>query len=86
MLERFDPRPAHGELEGQPALPSQKIGSSPVNKFGHNAAWADTLLDRFLQPAAKAGWRSRTESDSVPSVTYSTLLKANGEDVEVVRN
>ncbi len=52
---------------------------------GKMPPWANTLLTRFIRPAAKEaeivkriGWHTFRH-------TYSTLLKANGEDVKVVQ-
>jgi integrase len=54
-------------------------------KAGKMPPWANTLLTRFLEPAAqkakikkKVGWHTFRH-------TYSTLLKGNGEDVKVVQ-
>jgi integrase len=47
--------------------------------------WADTLLDRFLQPAAKRAGITKWVGFHTFRHTYSTLLKANGEDVKVVQ-
>jgi len=47
--------------------------------------WADTLLDRFLQPAAKRAGISKWVGFHTFRHTYSTLLKANGEDVKAVQ-
>ena len=47
--------------------------------------WADTLLDRFLQPAAKRAGITKWVGFHTFLHTYSTLLKANGEDVCVVQ-
>lgn len=46
--------------------------------------WADTLLDRILQPAAKKAGITRWVGFHTFRHTYSTLLKANNEDVKVV--
>jgi integrase len=47
--------------------------------------WTDTLLDRFLQPAAKRAGITKWVGFHSFRHTYSTLLKANGEDVKVVQ-
>jgi integrase len=47
--------------------------------------WPDTLVVRFLQPAAKrSGITKRVEFHTFRH-TYSTLLKANGEDIKIVQ-
>lgn len=52
---------------------------------GRMPPWADTLLDRFLQPAARRAGISKWVGFHTFRHTYSTLLKANGEDVKVVQ-
>jgi integrase len=52
---------------------------------GKMPPWADTLLDRFLQPAAKKAGISKWVGFHTFRHTYSTLLKANNEDVKVVQ-
>jgi integrase len=52
---------------------------------GKMPPWADTLLDRFLQPAAKRAGIAKWVGFHTFRHTYSTLLKANGEDVKVVQ-
>ena len=52
---------------------------------GRMPPWADTLLDRFLQPAAKQAGITKWVGFHTFRHTYSTLLKANGEDVKVVQ-
>jgi integrase len=52
---------------------------------GKMPPWADTLLDRFLQPAAKRAGITKWVGFHSFRHTYSTLLKANGEDVKVVQ-
>lgn len=52
---------------------------------GSMPPWADTLLDRFLQPAAKRAGIAKWVGFYTFRHTYSTLLKANGEDVKVVQ-
>ena len=52
---------------------------------GKMPPWADTLLDRFLQPAAKRAGIVKWVGFHSFRHTYSTLLKANGEDVKVVQ-
>ena len=47
--------------------------------------WTDTLLDRFLQPAAKRAGITKWVGFHTFRHTYSTLLKAKGEDVKVVQ-
>ena len=47
--------------------------------------WADTLLDRILQPAAKKAGIAKWVGFHTFRHTYSTLLKANNEDVKVVQ-
>jgi len=42
--------------------------------------WADTLLDRFLQPAAKKAGITKWLGLNTFRHTYSTQLKANAED------
>ena len=52
---------------------------------GKMPPWADTLLDRFLQPAAKRAGIIKWVGFHAFQQTYSTLLKANGEDAKVVQ-
>jgi integrase len=52
---------------------------------GKMPPWADTLLDRFLQPAAKKAGITKWVGFHSFRHTYSTLLKANNEDVKVVQ-
>jgi integrase len=52
---------------------------------GKMPPWADTLLDRFLQPAAKEAGITKWVGFHTFRHTYSTLLKANNEDVKVVQ-
>ena len=52
---------------------------------GRMPPWADTLLDRFLQPAAKRAGITKWVGFHTFRHTYSTLLKANNEDVKVVQ-
>jgi integrase len=52
---------------------------------GKMPPWTDTLLDRFLQPAAKRAGITKWVGFHTFRHTYSTLLKANGEDVKVVQ-
>jgi len=52
---------------------------------GKMPPWTDTLLDRFLQPAAKRAGITKWVGFHSFRHTYSTLLKANGEDVKVVQ-
>ena len=47
--------------------------------------WTDTLLDRFLQPAAKRAGITKWVGFHIFRHTYPTLLKANGEDIKVVQ-
>jgi hypothetical protein len=46
---------------------------------------SDTLLDRFLQPAAKRAGITKWVGFHTFRHAHSTLLKANGEDVKVVQ-
>jgi integrase len=52
---------------------------------GRMPPWPDTLLDRVLQPAAKRAGITKWVGFHTFRHTYSTLLKANGEDVKVVQ-
>jgi integrase len=52
---------------------------------GRMPPWPDTLLDRVLQPAAKRAKIAKWVGFHTFRHTYSTLLKANGEDVKVVQ-
>jgi len=52
---------------------------------GKMPPWADTLLDRFLQPAALRAGITKWVGFHTFRHTYSTLLKANEEDVKVVQ-
>ncbi len=52
---------------------------------GKMPPWTDTLLDRFLQPAAKRAGIAKWVGFHTFRHTYSTLLKANGEDIKVVQ-
>lgn len=52
---------------------------------GRMPPWPDTLLDRVLQPAAKRAGIKKWVGFHTFRHTYSTLLKANGEDVKVVQ-
>lgn len=64
--------------------PEDWVFASPRTNGG-KPYWPETLLRRFIWPAAKAvgitkkiGWHTFRH-------TYSTLLHANGEDVKVVQ-
>jgi integrase len=64
--------------------PNDWVFASPWTK-GKQPLWPDSLLKRWIQPAAKrvgitkrVGWHTFRH-------TYSTLLRANGEDVKVVQ-
>lgn len=52
---------------------------------GKMPPWADTLLDRILQPSAKKAGIEKWVGFHIFRHTYSTLLKANNEDVKVVQ-
>lgn len=52
---------------------------------GKMPLWTDTLLDRFLQPAAKRAGITKWVGFHTFRHTYSTLLKANGQDLKVVQ-
>jgi integrase len=52
---------------------------------GKMPPWADTLLDRILQPAAKSAGIIKWVGFHTFRHTYSTLLKANNEDMKVVQ-
>lgn len=52
---------------------------------GRMPPWPDTLLDRVLQPAAKRAGIKKWVGFHTFRHTYSTLLKANGEDIKVVQ-
>ena len=52
---------------------------------GRMPPWPDTLLDRVLQPAAKRAGITKWVGFHTFRHTYSTLLKANGEDIKVVQ-
>jgi integrase len=60
------------------------VFASPWTK-GKQPLWPDSLLKRWIKPAAKrvgirkkVGWHTFRH-------TYSTLLRANGEDIKVVQ-
>lgn len=64
--------------------PEDWVFASPWTK-GKQPLWPDSLLKRWIKPAAKrvgitkkVGWHTFRH-------TYSTLLRANGEDVKVVQ-
>ena len=52
---------------------------------GKMPPWSDTLLDRFLQPAARKAGITKWIGFHTFRHTYSTLLKGNNEDVKVVQ-
>lgn len=52
---------------------------------GKMPPWTDTLLDRFPQTTAKRAGITKWVGFHSFRHTYSTLLKANGEDVKVVQ-
>lgn len=52
---------------------------------GKMPPWANTLLTRFLEPAARKAKIAKRIGWHTFRHTYSTLLKANGEDVKVVQ-
>ncbi|WP_165420144.1 tyrosine-type recombinase/integrase [Edaphobacter modestus] len=52
---------------------------------GKMPPWADTLLNRFLQPAAKRAGITKWVGSHTFRHTHSMLLKANGEDIKVVQ-
>jgi site-specific recombinase XerD len=47
--------------------------------------WANTLLTRFLRPAAQKAKIKKEVGWHTFRLIYSTLLKGNGEDVKVVQ-
>jgi integrase len=47
--------------------------------------WANTLLTRFIRPAAKEAKIAKRIGWHTFRHTYSTLLKGNGKDVKVVQ-
>ncbi len=51
---------------------------------GKMPPWADTLLDRHLQPAARRAGITKWVGFHTFRHTYSTLLQANESDVKVV--
>jgi integrase len=61
------------------------LGVRQRTSSGQKPPWADTLLDRFLQRAAKRTGITKWAGFHGFRHTYSTLLKANGEDVKVVQ-
>jgi integrase len=54
-------------------------------KKGTQPIWLDTVLKRDIQPAAKRAGISKRVGWHTFRHTYSTLLKANGEDIKVVQ-
>jgi len=52
---------------------------------GKQPLWPDNLLRRRIQPAARRVGISRRVGWHTFRHTYSTLLRANGEDVKVVQ-
>ena len=52
---------------------------------GKMPPWANTLLTRFIRPAAKEAKIAKRIGWHTFRHTYSTLLKGNGEDVKVVQ-
>jgi integrase len=52
---------------------------------GKQPLWPDSLLKRWIQPAAKRVGISKQVGWHTFRHTYSTLLRANGEDVKVVQ-
>jgi integrase len=52
---------------------------------GKMPPWADTLLDRYLRPAAQAAGITKRVGWHTFRHTYSTLLQANENDVKVVQ-
>jgi integrase len=52
---------------------------------GKMPPWANTLLTRFIRPAAKEAKITKRIGWHTFRHTYSTLLKGNGEDVKVVQ-
>jgi len=52
---------------------------------GKMPPWANTLLTRFLRPAAQKAKIKKEVGWHTFRHTYSTLLKGNGEDVKVVQ-
>jgi integrase len=80
------PQPSYWPGSGKLATQSRRdwvFASERVQ--GKMPPWADTLLDRFLQPAAKRAGITKWVGFHTFRHTYSTLLKANGEDVKVVQ-
>ena len=53
--------------------------------FGKRPVWPDSLRTKILQPAARRAGISKRIGWHTFRHTYSTLLKANGEDVKVVQ-
>jgi len=52
---------------------------------GKMPPWANTLLTRFLEPAARGASITKRIGWHTFRHTYSTLLKGNGEDVKIVQ-
>jgi integrase len=56
-----------------------------VRKKGRQPIWLDTALKKYIQPAAKRAGITKRVGWHTFRHTYSTLLKANGEDVKIVQ-
>jgi len=56
-----------------------------VLKKGKQPLWLDSLLKRYIQPAARRAGITKPVGWHTFRHTYSTLLKANGEDIKVVQ-
>ena len=64
--------------------PDDWVFASPWTK-GKQPLWPDSLLKRWIQPAAKRVGITKQVRWHTFRHTYSTLLRANGEDVKVVQ-
>ena len=56
-----------------------------LRKKGTQPIWLDTVLKRYLQPAAQRAGIAKRVGWHTFRHTFSTLLRANGEDIKVVQ-
>ena len=80
-LARQKPRYGYRRLHAVLERRGHAVNVKPAT----GSSLADTLARRFLQPAAKRAGIRKWIGFHTFRHTYSTLLKANGEDVKVVQ-